>query len=86
MKIETKFNIGQTVSTCEAIQLRKVHGKKSKITNILIVKADRPYVNNEKFKILYALHNIDYYQREEDLFLTPEEAEAEQKKRAGINN
>mgnify|MGYP000553614565 CR=1 FL=1 len=72
MTIETKFNIGQTVSTCEAIQLRKVHGKK--------------YVNNKKFKILYALHNIHYYQREENLFLTPEEAEAEQKRRASIDN
>ena len=86
MTIETKFNIGQTVSTCEAIQLRKVHGKKSKITDILIMKANRPYVNNKKFKILYALHNIHYYQREEDLFLTPEEAEAEQKRRASNDN
>lgn len=86
MTIETKFNIGQTVSTCEAIQLRKVHGKKSKITGILIIKEDRPYVNNKKFKILYKLHNIDYCQREENLFLTPEEAETEQKRRADINN
>jgi hypothetical protein len=86
MTVETKFNIGQIVSTCKAIQLRKVYGKKSKITGILIIKADRPYVNNKKFKILYALHNIDYYQYEEDLFLTQEEAEAEQKRRAGIDN
>lgn len=86
MIIETKFNVGQTVSTCEGIQLRKVYGKKSKITSILIVKADKPYVNNKKFKILYGLHNIHYYQYEEDLFLTPEEAEAEQKRRAGIDN
>ena len=86
MIVETKFNIGQTVSTCRAIHLRKVYGKKSKIKDILIIKADRPYVNNKKYKILYALHNIAYYQREEDLFLTPEEAETEQKKRTGIDN
>jgi hypothetical protein len=86
MIIETKFNIGQTVSTCVGIEFIKVYGKKSKITRILIKKADRPYVNNKKFKILYALHNLDYYQYEEDLFLTPEEAEAEQKRREDIDN
>jgi hypothetical protein len=86
MRIETKFDIGQTVSSCRAIKLRKVHGRKSKITNIMIMKADKPYVNNKKFKILYALHNLPYYQYEEDLFFTPEEAEAEEKRREYIDN
>jgi hypothetical protein len=86
MTIETKFNIGQTVSSCAGLKLRKVYGRKSKITSILIIKADRPYINNEKFTILYGLNNLGYYQKERDLFLTVEEAETEEKMRDSIDN
>jgi len=79
MTIETKFKIGETVSSCNGLKLRKVYGRKSKITSILIRKADRPYINNEKFIILYGLSNLGYYQKEQDVFLTVEEAEAEEK-------
>jgi|688.fasta_scaffold985889_1 hypothetical protein len=86
MKIETKFEINQTVSCCTGLKLRKVKLRKSKISSILIVKADKPYVNNKKFKIIYGLHNLPYYEHEENLFLTVEEAEAEEKKREHIDN
>jgi hypothetical protein len=32
------------------------------------------------------LHNLPYYEYEEDLFFTPEEAEAEEKRREYIDN
>lgn len=81
MIVETKFNIGQTVSCCIGLKFRKVYGRKSKIDSILIQKAEKPYVNNKKFKIFYGLNNFGSYINEDDLFLTIEEAEIEEKKR-----